>query len=98
MSDHPQAAEDGQVTAEHITENPPVSSIYEPVKHTAPHLSADATRAFSDAGRSMRTTAYMAKEKASDSLLNAADSLRAEALKTKNEELIRQAQTLSRGM
>ncbi len=46
----------------------------------------------------MRDSAYTSKEKASDALLSAAETLRREAIKGGNDAMIRQSQQLARGM
>ena len=48
--------------------------------------------------RAMVENASIAKDKASDALLNAAQVLRDEAMKTNNEDLVRQAQHLAGGI
>jgi len=54
--------------------------------------------ATTEARRLMVENASIAKEKASDALLNAAQALRAEAERTNNEDLIHQAQHLAGGI
>ncbi len=67
-------------------------------RETVTQVGADAARAAADTRRAMRENAYTAKEKASDSLLTAAETLRREALKGSSDEMIRQSQQLARGM
>ncbi|MEP7290078.1 MAG: DUF883 C-terminal domain-containing protein, partial [Chloroflexota bacterium] len=75
-----------------------VSQTVSKAKETAGQVSTDAAASANEARRAMRETAYTVKESASDSLLSAAEGIRREALKGGNEEAIRQAQMLSRGM
>ena len=70
----------------------------ETIQHTVSQVGTDATRTAAEAQRAMRESAYTVKEAASDSLLTAAESIRREALKGGNEEIIRQAHTLARSM
>lgn len=73
-------------------------SIMKQMKETGATIGADATRAAADVRRVLRKNAETAKEKASDSLLNSAESIRKEALKSNNDEIVRQAQSLARSM
>jgi len=68
------------------------------VKETSAAIGADASRAATDVRHSLRKNAEIAKEKASDSLLNSAEAIRTEAQKSNNEEVVRQAQSLARSM
>jgi ElaB/YqjD/DUF883 family membrane-anchored ribosome-binding protein len=83
------AAENAQQTIGKAREN---------VQHTVSQVGTDATRSAAEARRAMRESAYTVKETASDQLLTAAESIRREALKGGNEEVIRQAHTLARSM
>ena len=70
----------------------------ENVQQTVAQVRTDAWRGVGEASRTMRETAYNVKETASTSLLNAAESIRREAVKGGNEEVIRQAHRLARNM
>ena len=64
----------------------------------ADHATQSAQNTLAETRRAMVENASIAKEKASDALLNAAQVLRDEAEKTNNEELVRQAQHLATGI
>src|SRR5438876_639988 len=70
----------------------------ENVQQTVAQASTEAWRGVSDASRNMREAAYGVKESASNSLLGAAESIRREAVKGGNDEVIRQAHKLARSM
>ncbi len=70
----------------------------ENVQQTVAQVSTDAVRNVSEASRNMREAAYTVKEGASTSLLNAAESIRREAVRGGNEDVIRQAHKLARSM
>jgi ElaB/YqjD/DUF883 family membrane-anchored ribosome-binding protein len=70
----------------------------ENVQQTVAQVRTDAWRGVGEASRTMRESAYNVKETASTSLLNAAESIRREAVKGGNEEVIRQAHRLARNM
>jgi ElaB/YqjD/DUF883 family membrane-anchored ribosome-binding protein len=70
----------------------------ENVQHGVSQAGTEAWRGVSDASRNMREAAYGVKESASNSLLNAAEGIRREAVKGGNDEVIRQAHKLARSM
>lgn len=70
----------------------------ENVQQTVTQVSTEAWRNVAEANRSMRESAYTVKDTASDSLLKAAENIRREAVKGGNDEVIRQAHRLARGM
>lgn len=67
-------------------------------RETGTQLSADASRSTAEMRRVLRQNAAVAKDKASDTLLSAAETIRSEALKSNHEEVIRQSRTMARGM
>ncbi len=67
-------------------------------RDAAESLSAEASRASADLRRTLRSNANGAKEKASDSLIHAAEAIRAEAAKSDNDEVMRQAGSFARSM
>jgi ElaB/YqjD/DUF883 family membrane-anchored ribosome-binding protein len=75
-----------------------VGQVGENVQQTVAQVSTEAFRTVNEATRTMRETAYTVKEAASNSLLNAAENIRREAVKGGNEEAIRQAHRLARSM
>jgi ElaB/YqjD/DUF883 family membrane-anchored ribosome-binding protein len=70
----------------------------ENVQARVAQVSTDAGRTTAEARRAMRESAYTVKEGASDSLIAAAENIRREALKSGNEEVVRQAHQLARSM
>jgi ElaB/YqjD/DUF883 family membrane-anchored ribosome-binding protein len=60
--------------------------------------SAEDLQAAAELRRNLRASANGAKEKAADSLLHTAEMIRSEASKSKNEEVVHQAQVLARSM
>jgi len=97
MTDNNQSNHDN-TAASNDTAHDAAATPAEAIHHVADQVSSEAAKAIADARKAMRSSAAIAKEKASDSLLTAADAIRAESLKHDNEELRNQAQTLARGM
>jgi len=91
-----QVSADAQKAAENVQQT--INTAGEKVQHTVAHVSTDAGRNAAEARRAMRESAYTVKETASTSLLNAADNIRREALKSGNEEVVQQAQQIARSM
>src|SRR5258707_6956637 len=67
-------------------------------RETITQVGTDATHNVAEARKAMRESAYTVKESAADSLLSAAENIRREALKGGNDDVIRNAHTLSRSM
>lgn len=70
----------------------------ENVQQAVAQVSTEAWRNVAEASRTMRESAYTVKDGAADSLLKAAENIRREAVKGGNDEVIRQAHRLARGM
>ncbi len=75
-----------------------VGQTVEQTRETIAQVGTDATRSVSEARKAMRESAYTVKESAADSLLSAAENIRREALKSGNDDIVRNAHTLSRSM
>jgi ElaB/YqjD/DUF883 family membrane-anchored ribosome-binding protein len=95
-----EAAKAAEKAAENVqaTVQATIEKARENVQYTVAQVGTDASRSAAEARRAMRESAYTVKETASDQLLTAAESIRREALKGGNEEVIRQAHTLARSM
>ncbi len=78
--------------------NKVAETVQQKAEEVSANVSASTAQAMAEARRAMRENADTAKDKASDALLNAADTIRTEALKGGNDEMIRQAGQLSRGI
>jgi ElaB/YqjD/DUF883 family membrane-anchored ribosome-binding protein len=87
------AAETVQETIEKARE-----TVAPQIQQTFQQVGSDASHNADEARRMMKENAYTVKEAASDSLLTAAENIRREALKSGNEEIVRQAHQLSRNM
>ncbi len=91
-----QVGADVQKTAEKLQTS--ANKAVDNVEQTVTQVSTDAARSAAEARRAMRESAYTVKESASDSLLNAAQNIRREALKSGSEDVVRQAHMLARNM
>jgi ElaB/YqjD/DUF883 family membrane-anchored ribosome-binding protein len=75
-----------------------VNQVGTEAQKAAENVQHSVAQASTDASRNMREAAYNVKETASTSLLNAAESIRREAVKGGNEDVVRQAHKLARSM